>query len=105
MCNEPKLIKPETTEAATSMSVCECYGYGTALKPVPVIKTVRGEKRCERRLITALTPITNAGCVFSPRVKHGTNNHEARRDGTFTYSEDKTNGEKTGKVLASRMAA
>jgi hypothetical protein len=51
-----------------------------------------------------LTPITNTSCVFSPGVKHGTDNHKARRDGTFTDPENETNYEETGKVLASRMA-
>jgi len=87
------------------MSVRESHGKETALKPVPIIRSVRGEEWSERRLIIVLTPITNTGCVLSPRVKHGTNNQEARRDGAFTYSEDKTNGEETSKVLASRMAA
>jgi hypothetical protein len=51
-----------------------------------------------------LTPITNTGRVLSPRVKHRTDNKKARRDGTFTNSENETNCEETGEVLASRMA-
>jgi hypothetical protein len=42
--------------------------------------------------------------VFSPRVKHGTDNHKSCRDGSFTDSENKPNDEETGKVLASCMA-
>jgi hypothetical protein len=86
------------------MSVCEGHGKETVLKPVPIIEPVRGQKRSERRLTIVLTPITNTSCVLAPRVKHGTNNHEARRDGTFTNSEDETTSKETGKVLASRMA-
>jgi hypothetical protein len=86
------------------MSVCEGHGKETALKPVPIIKSVRGEKWSERRLMIVLTPITNTSCVLSPRVKHGTDNHEARRDGTFTNSEDETTSKETGEVLTSRMA-
>ncbi len=85
------------------MSVCEGHGKETALKPVPIIKSVRGEKWSERGLIIVLTPITNTTCVLSPRVKHGADNHEARRDGIFTNSEDKTTSKETGKALASRM--
>ena len=105
MCKVPKLIKPLMIGAATSMRVCEDHGKEIALIPVPIIKSVGCEKWSERRLIIVLTPTTNTSCVLSPRVKHATNNHEARRDGTFTYSEDKTSGEETGKVLASGMAA
>jgi hypothetical protein len=42
--------------------------------------------------------------MLSTRVKHGTDNHKARRDGAFTYPENETSNEETGKVLASRMA-
>ena len=42
--------------------------------------------------------------MFSPRVKHGADNHISRRDGTFTDSENETNDEEAGKILASRMA-
>jgi hypothetical protein len=56
-------------------------------------------------LITVLTPIANASSLLCPRVKHGTDNHKARRDGALTHPEDETNGEETGKVLASGMAA
>lgn len=52
-----------------------------------------------------LTPITNTNGLLISGVKHGTDNHEARRDGTFTHSEDEAHGEETGKVLASCMAA
>jgi hypothetical protein len=52
----------------------------------------------------ALTPITNTNRLFSPCVKHGTDNQKTRRDGTFTNSEDETTSKETGKVLASRMA-
>jgi hypothetical protein len=52
----------------------------------------------------ALTPITNTSRVLRPSVKHRTDNHEARRGGTFTYPENETKSEETGKVLASRMA-
>ena len=65
----------------------------------------KDEKGCETWLIPVLTPITNTGRVLSPRVKHRTDNHKARRDGTFTHPENETNGEETGKVLAGRMAA
>jgi hypothetical protein len=56
------------------------------------------------RLITVLTPITNTSRVLSPSIEHRTDNHKARRDRTFTDSKDETNGEKTGKAFASRMA-
>ena len=55
-------------------------------------------------MIIVLTPITNTSRVLPPRVKHGTNNQKSRRNGPFTDSENETNGEETGKVLASRMA-
>jgi hypothetical protein len=51
-----------------------------------------------------LTPITNTNSVLFPRVKHQTDNHEARRDGTFAHAEDETDNEETGEVLASGMA-
>jgi hypothetical protein len=63
-----------------------------------------GEKWGERRLITVLTPINNSSRVLSPRIKHGTDNHKSGRDGTFTDSENETNGKETCKVLASRVA-
>jgi hypothetical protein len=50
-----------------------------------------------------LTPITNTNSVLFPCVKHQTDNHEARRDGTFTHAEDETDNEETGEVLASGM--
>jgi hypothetical protein len=75
----------------------------SSLKPVSAIEPVRGEKQSERQLIIVLTPITNASCVLSPRVKHGTNNHEARGHATFRNSEDEATSKETGKVLASRM--
>ena len=50
-----------------------------------------------------LTPITNASCVLSPRVKHGTNNHEARGHATFRNSEDEATSKETSKVVASHM--
>jgi predicted RecA/RadA family phage recombinase len=43
--------------------------------------------------------------MLSPSIKHGTDNHEASRDGTFTYPKNETDNEETGKVLASRVAA
>jgi hypothetical protein len=54
--------------------------------------------------IKYLTPITNTGRVFSSSIKHQTDDHEARRDGTFTHAEDETDGEETSEVLASGMA-
>jgi hypothetical protein len=66
-------------------------------------KLLEGEKRYARWLIKILTPITNTDRLFSPCVKHGTNNHKARCDGTFTNSEDEATRKETGKVLASRM--
>jgi hypothetical protein len=68
------------------------------------LKLLEGEKGYARWLIKVLTPITNTNRLFSPCVKHGTNNHKPRRDGTFTNSEDETTSKETGKVLASRMA-
>ena len=62
-----------------------------------------GEKKRKRRLIRVLTPITNTSRELSPRIKHGTDNHKSRRDGTFTNSENETNDKETGKVFASRM--
>lgn len=53
----------------------------------------------------ALTPVANTSSLFCSRIKHGADNHKARRDGTFTHSEDEAGGEETGKVLASGMAA
>ena len=105
--------KADKTRDNSSCRVYECLRGSRKeieLKPTPIIKSVRGasEKRSERRLIIVLidlTPITDTSCVLSPRVKHGTNNHEARRDGTFTNSEDETTSKETGKVLASRMTA
>ena len=41
--------------------------------------------------------------MLSSRVKHGTDNHEARSDRTFTHSKDETDGEETSKALASGM--
>ena len=86
------------------MSIYEGHSKETALRPVPLIKPVRGEELNERRLTIFLTPITNTSYVLSPCVKHRTNNHEASRDGTFTNSENKTTSKETGKVLASHMA-
>jgi len=68
-------------------------------------KLLKGETRTSRQLIIALTPITNTSSLLSSRVKHGTDNHEARSDRTFTHSEDETDGEETSKVLASGMTA
>ena len=62
-----------------------------------------GEKKSKGRLIRVLTPITNTSRELFPRIKHGTDNHKSRRDGTFTNSENKTNDKETGKVFASRM--
>jgi hypothetical protein len=56
------------------------------------------------RLTTVLTPIPNTSRLLSPRVKHGTDNQKARRNGPFAHSENETNDEETGKILASRMA-
>jgi len=68
------------------------------------LKLSRGEKGHARWLIEVLTPITNTNRLFTPCVKHGTDNHKPRRDGTFTDSEDETTSKETGKILASRMA-
>ena len=102
MCKVPKLMKPAMMIAETSMSVCE--GEETCLSNrFRSLKLLRSQKACERKSIV-LTPITNTSRVLLPRVKHGTDNQESRCDGTLTYSEKKPNNEKTGKVLASRMA-
>ena len=68
-------------------------------------KLLKSETRSGRQRIIRLTPITNTSSLLCSRVKHGTDDHEARRDRTFTHSEDKTDGEETRKVLASGMAA
>ncbi len=68
------------------------------------LKLLGGEKGFARWLITVLTPITDTSRLFSPCVKHGTDNHKAGSDGTFTNSEDETTSKETGKGLASRMA-
>jgi hypothetical protein len=54
--------------------------------------------------IKYLTPITDTGSVFSPSIKHQTDDHEARRGGTFTYAKDETDDEETSEALASGMA-
>jgi hypothetical protein len=41
--------------------------------------------------------------MLSSCVEHGTDDHEARRDGTFTDSEDEADGKETSEVLASSM--
>jgi hypothetical protein len=68
------------------------------------LKLLEREKGHARWLIKVLTPITNTDRLFFPCVKHGTNNHKPRRDGTFTYSEDETTSKETSKILASRVA-
>jgi hypothetical protein len=67
------------------------------------LKLLEGERGYVRWLTKVLTPITNANRLFSPCVKHGTDNHEPRRDGAFANSEDETTSKETGKVLASCM--
>jgi hypothetical protein len=67
-------------------------------------KLLEGETLGGRQLVIALTPITNTRSLLSPRVKHRTDNHEARSDRTFAHSEDETDDEETRKVLASGMA-
>ena len=52
----------------------------------------------------ALTPIPDTSRLLTPRIKHGTDNQKARRNGPFAYSEDETNDEETGKILAGCMA-
>jgi hypothetical protein len=64
-------------------------------EPVPFIKTRGGgghqsETREVRQLAVALTPITNTSSVLSSRVEHGTDNHEACSDRTFTHSVGKS---------------
>ena len=68
------------------------------------LELLGGEKGYTTWLIDVLTPITNTNGLFSPCVKHGTNDHKPRRDGTFTDSEDEATSKETGKALASRMA-
>ena len=41
--------------------------------------------------------------MLSSGVKHGADNHESRCDGTFTYSKDETDSEKTSEILARSM--
>jgi hypothetical protein len=61
-------------------------------EPVPFIKTRGGggQTREVRQLAVALTPITNTSSVLSSRVEHGTDNHEACSDRTFTHSVGKS---------------
>ena len=97
-------MKPEIMIAATYMSVCERKETWLSNR-FHSSELLKGKKRSERRLITVLTAITNTSRVLSPGVKHGTDNHKARHEGTFTYSKNKTSGKETSKVLASCMAA
>ena len=55
--------------------------------------------------IALLTPIANTGSVFSPCVKHRTDNHETRCDGPLTHTKNESNSEETSEVLASSMTA
>jgi hypothetical protein len=55
--------------------------------------------------MTVLTPVTNTSSLLLPRVKHSTDDHETCRDGTLTHPKDETNGEETGKALASSVTA
>jgi hypothetical protein len=68
------------------------------------LKLLKSEKEVQNAVITVLTTITNTCGLLSPRVKHGVDDQEPRSDGTFTYSENKTNGQEPDKFLASCMA-
>src|ERR1700761_3962164 len=55
--------------------------------------------------IALLTPIANTGSVFSPCVKHRTDNHATCCDGSLTHTKNEPNSEETSEVLASGMTA
>jgi hypothetical protein len=97
-------MKPDIICAATCMNVCEGK-YKWLSNQFHSLKLLEKESEtgCGARLIMHLTPITNTGSVLSSRVKHQTDDHEARRDRTFTHAEDETDDKETGEVLASGM--
>ena len=85
-----------------SMSVCEAdeTRHSNQFRSSELLES---EIESSRQLAIARTPITNTSSLLCSRVKHGTDNHETRRDGPFTHPEDETDGEETRKVLASSM--
>ena len=96
-------MKPDIIWAVTCVNVCEGRYTGDS-NQFHSLKLLDSEIGCGIRAMMTLTPITNTGSVLPSRVKHQTDNHKARRDGTFTHAEDETNDEETGEVLASSMA-
>ena len=84
------------------MSVC--YGKkDLASNQIHSSKLLKSEKEVQKGVITVLTTIANTSSLLSPRVKHGADDQEPRSDGTFTYSENKTNGQEPDKLPASCM--
>jgi hypothetical protein len=86
------------------MSVCEADRIRRSNR-FHSLKLLESETASSRQHGITLTPITNTSSLLPSRVKHGTDNHEARSDRTFTSSEDETDGEETCEVLASGMTA
>ena len=99
-------------DKASHNLTCQCNVYECLQtvnwfdsKPIPAIKTVlKSEQEEQIAVMTVLTTITNTSRLLFPRVKHGADDQEPRSDATFTYSENKTNGQEPEEVLASRMA-
>jgi hypothetical protein len=74
------------------MSVCETEETWLSNR-VHSLELLEDEQGGERRLIAVLTPIPNTSRLLSPRIKHGTDDQKARRNGPFAHSEDETNDE------------
>ena len=51
-----------------------------------------------------LTPVANSQRLFPSGIEHGGNDKETGCDRTFASSQNKTNDEKSGEILASSVA-